>query len=159
MKFISQVALVRRAPSAALPALAFFLLGGKVKAISQAPLFWSRLSFSIFAQYCNVILSFPFFFPTGKGAKKLGKKRCEKTRVEDKLLQELIYLFNVEVCPLCVTHILSFRLLLFFSPFSICYLYAYIYNTITTYLHVNSPRIYRYILTSKTVGKISNLDL
>ena len=105
MKFISQVALVRRAPSAALPALAFFLLGGKVKAISQAPLFWSRLSFSIFAQYCNVILSFPFFFPTGKGAKKLGKKRCEKTRVEDKLLQELIYLFNVEVCPLCVKRI------------------------------------------------------
>ena len=92
------------APSAALPALAFFLLGGKVKAISQAPLFWSRLSFSIFAQYCNVILSFPFFF-TGKGAKKLGKKRCEKTRVEDKLLQELIYLFNVEVCPLCVKRI------------------------------------------------------
>ena len=45
------------------------------------------------------------FFPTGKGAKKLGKKRCEKTRVEDKLLQELIYLFNVEVCPLCVKRI------------------------------------------------------
>ena len=104
MKFISQVALVR-APSAALPGLAFFLLGGKVKAISQAPLFWSRLSFSIFAQYCNVILSFSIFFPTGKGAKKLGKKRCEKTRVEDKLLQELIYLFNVEVCPLCVKRI------------------------------------------------------
>ena len=104
LKFISQVALVR-APSAALPVLAFFLLGGKVKAISQAPLFWSRLSFSIFAQYCNVILSFSIFFPTGKGAKKLGKKRCEKTRVEDKLLQELIYLFNVEVCPLCVKRI------------------------------------------------------
>ena len=70
----------------------------------------------------NIVMSsslFPFF-PTSSDTKKTGKKRCEKTRVEDKLLQELIYLFNVEVCPLCVKHsILSFRLLLskFFSPF------------------------------------------
>jgi hypothetical protein len=77
LKFISQVALVR-APSAALPGLAFFLLGGKVKAISQAPLFWSRLSFSIFAQYCNVILSFPFFFLLAKERKNWGKNDVRK---------------------------------------------------------------------------------
>ena len=77
LKFISQVALVR-APIAALPALAFFLLGGKVKAISQAPLFWSRLSFSIFAQYCNVILSFPFFFLLAKERKNWGKNDVRK---------------------------------------------------------------------------------
>ena len=53
---------------------------------------------------CDVFKFFLINLSDYVNKRETGKKRCEKTRVEDKLLQELIYLFNVEVCPLCVKH-------------------------------------------------------